>query len=583
MGERGGGTVVAMTHSSTACSSTNLRIALLCAWPAATGAGGAVFGGDVDFSLVSLNLIGIILFTIVFEHLTEHLEESVEESPVYLDVVHKVYKELMILGVLSFVLAVSVEFGIHIPLLWLRSFEWAHMIIFAVAGLYLSNTILAIVGMEATFSEWVRAQNRSVQGAVLDLTAARAAGDANWRLDADFKIVRLIFLSEYSLPKVFDYMSYVKRKLHANVRHTIHIHVSTWLAVGMVVGIVVSGVLGFRATVDDRDESLTVANDTDGSRRRQLGGGDGSEDATCGTMFECESKLTARFAIGATIAVAWTVMLLQLGCVRLLSHKWATVFEKKAVPIAGSKGGDADAVAASLKEWQKTVDRRKIDTRADYDSSRRAAALEGRPEVTLMADLQEIYSESTEHHLQVVGQALQLLNCFCMAVYAVHVRVLIHSAVAEMPIPFFWDLIGATQLRIGRLLQIATLRFSAVSCSCSLCCPLAVVCVMFGVAVVLPALIIAVKLNPLSAKKAALLGGLVRLDVEMVADVFSFTDEVRDLRNRIQKVLLSEANAGQKNSEDGENEQVLPADELAALAAKKLFDAYDLPYDSNTA
>ena len=88
---------------------------------------------------------------------------------------------------------------------------------------------------------------------------------------------------------------------------------------------------------------------------------------------------------------------------------------------------------------------------------------------------------------------------------------------------------------------------------------------MLNAAVVLPALILALKLNPLNAKKAALLGGLVRLDVEMVADVFAFTDEVRDLRNRIQKVLLAEASGGQQDGGDGN---------FAAVAAKKLFDAY---------
>ena len=93
---------------------------------------------------------------------------------------------------------------------------------------------------------------------------------------------------------------------------------------------------------------------------------------------------------------------------------------------------------------------------------------------------------------------------------------------------------------------------------------------MLNGAVVLPALVMAFKLNPLSAKKAALLGGMVRLDVDMVADVFAFTDEVRDLRNRIQKDLIEEA----LGNLDGESkpEEELSADQQAAIAAKKLFD-----------
>ena len=93
---------------------------------------------------------------------------------------------------------------------------------------------------------------------------------------------------------------------------------------------------------------------------------------------------------------------------------------------------------------------------------------------------------------------------------------------------------------------------------------------MLNGAVVLPALVMAIKLNPLSAKKAALLGGMVRLDVGMVADVFAFTDEVRDLRNRIQKDLIEEA-LGNLDG-DSKPEEELPADQQAAIAAKQLFD-----------
>ena len=94
-------------------------------------------------------------------------------------------------------------------------------------------------------------------------------------------------------------------------------------------------------------------------------------------------------------------------------------------------------------------------------------------------------------------------------------------------------------------------------------------------AVVLPALIMVTKLNPLYVEKAALLGAMVRLDVELVADVFAHTDEIRDLRNRIRELLISEAFATlREDSLGGEDngESARPADQQAALAAKHLFD-----------
>ena len=509
-----------------------LWAAALAACPAATGAGGAVFGGDVDFSLVSINLVGIIVFTLIFEGLTEALEEAVEDSALYLDMVTKVYKELMILGVLSFILALSVEFGVHVPPAWLHSFEWAHMIIFAVAGLYLGNAIVAIVAMEATFAEWVRSQNKSVKTTVDDLQAAHANGDGDWREGADFKIIRLVFLSEYSLPKVFDYMSYVKRKLHANVRHTVHIAISTWIVVAVLCGLIAAGVWGFRVTIDDR-EPLPNATDDD-SHRRQLGGGGGA--AQCTTMYECETELTARLAVATTGLFSWTFLVLQSLIVLLLNKKWDQVFEAKGIPIG--PGADAESMAVALKDWQRKVDVANIVSKADFDERSRNDAVEGQDKVTLMVDLQEIYSESTEIRMQKVSQTIQVLNCLCMAIYAVHLRKVIHLPVAQLPVPFLFDLL-----------------------------------------VVLPSLILVLKLIPLGEKKAALLGAMVRQDVELVAEVFAFTEEVRALRNKIQKVLVTEAQnlallSAKAKGEEAQEEE-MSAEESARVASKQMFDSFN--------
>ena len=51
----------------------------------------------------------------------------------------------MILGFISFSLALMVEFGAHIPHDLLMAFEWAHFLIFACAMLYVANALLASV------------------------------------------------------------------------------------------------------------------------------------------------------------------------------------------------------------------------------------------------------------------------------------------------------------------------------------------------------------------------------------------------------------------------------------------------------
>jgi hypothetical protein len=51
-----------------------------------------------------------------------------------------------------------------------------------------------------------------------------------WRGGIDFKLIRLMFLHASELPQTFDYMSYVKRQLHVNIRHSVHIGAKTWAA-----------------------------------------------------------------------------------------------------------------------------------------------------------------------------------------------------------------------------------------------------------------------------------------------------------------------------------------------------------------
>ena len=51
----------------------------------------------------------------------------------------------MILGFISFILALLLEFGASIPHDLFMAFEWAHFLIFACAMLYVANALLASV------------------------------------------------------------------------------------------------------------------------------------------------------------------------------------------------------------------------------------------------------------------------------------------------------------------------------------------------------------------------------------------------------------------------------------------------------
>ena len=89
---------------------TAIRIAACV--PIAEG-GGGVLGAPVDMVCLAFMIAGIVVFTIGFETATEKLEEALEEQPAYWQMLFKTYKELMIMGIISFSLTVSYELGIH--------------------------------------------------------------------------------------------------------------------------------------------------------------------------------------------------------------------------------------------------------------------------------------------------------------------------------------------------------------------------------------------------------------------------------------------------------------------------------------
>jgi hypothetical protein len=122
-------------------------------------------------------LIIIVGFTLVWEWGTEQLEEAIALQPHYVQIVSKVYRELMILGFISLSLLLSIEFDLihyfHIDHVWLLSFEFAHLLIFAVAMIYVVNALVASHRLNITKRNWQRIANTETD----DITTAMSELD----------------------------------------------------------------------------------------------------------------------------------------------------------------------------------------------------------------------------------------------------------------------------------------------------------------------------------------------------------------------------------------------------------------------
>jgi hypothetical protein len=72
--------------------------------------GGILFSATLDLRLAAAMFVGILIFTLLFEEGTNRLEANNIDNPHYLQMLSKVYREMMILGFISLAVVLSNEF-----------------------------------------------------------------------------------------------------------------------------------------------------------------------------------------------------------------------------------------------------------------------------------------------------------------------------------------------------------------------------------------------------------------------------------------------------------------------------------------
>jgi len=92
----------------------------------------------------TLSFIGIIFFTICFELLDHRLMHALENT-IYLAMLQKIYKELTILGFISFgvFMTINTADNLHVPTL--LAFEFAHIVIFFSAMFFIFQSIMMML------------------------------------------------------------------------------------------------------------------------------------------------------------------------------------------------------------------------------------------------------------------------------------------------------------------------------------------------------------------------------------------------------------------------------------------------------
>ena len=101
----------------------------------------------MDVWATTLCLLLVVVITIAFESLLHHFEHWIQHaasditSEVYMQMLQKLYKELMILGFISFVLTMLLQTKTITDITQIVSFEYAHFMVLEMSH-FISNIIL---------------------------------------------------------------------------------------------------------------------------------------------------------------------------------------------------------------------------------------------------------------------------------------------------------------------------------------------------------------------------------------------------------------------------------------------------------
>jgi hypothetical protein len=191
--------------------------------------------------IATLAFIVTIIFLIFFEFLTGALEYILEGNHVYNQMLQKIYKELMVMGFVSFVLAMYrakndasglddlfrvTEFVEYI-LFFLALFYVAHCLYIMFISVVTSNAYekvhaQSVLNILENFSKFEKTLSVPILSALSYLPLSKTIREA------EFKIIYALFRDTYWLPLDFDYGAYLSGCLATYTHKLINIGVHSW-------------------------------------------------------------------------------------------------------------------------------------------------------------------------------------------------------------------------------------------------------------------------------------------------------------------------------------------------------------------
>jgi hypothetical protein len=197
---------------------------------------GSVFqvGEDVELFQVVVLLSALAVALLVFEAALHHLEHNLSRYDKYQHMLQKVYRELMILGLLSFIIKLLTEVGgVDGYSGVMLAFQVADLIIFILAITLVLQAIIVLLLLRGHNKRSDRAELITTQDVVDGMNALdggkRPKNDLTKRAIVEHRLLRDLFLRRFGLPQLFPFSKYLRRAQANSIVHMIEVEPSMWL------------------------------------------------------------------------------------------------------------------------------------------------------------------------------------------------------------------------------------------------------------------------------------------------------------------------------------------------------------------
>ena len=192
-----------------------------------------VFGNTtINYSWASGMMFALVGVSVVLEVLMGKIDKAVVDHFHYRAMIQMIYKELTILGILSFSLTIVREVAREhdgaesIEPFILVAFELSHLLIFLVAVVYILIAVVVVSVLRQTRVRWDRVQIQEVE----DIIAEKDEHKVN------VKIFSLLVSQQYGMGFDFDYARYSYMVMAENIVEMLEIDLRTWFVVLLVNG-----------------------------------------------------------------------------------------------------------------------------------------------------------------------------------------------------------------------------------------------------------------------------------------------------------------------------------------------------------